>query len=91
MLGKLATHVSLVLMQEPRKNINANFYCEKAKQAGLIKVFNVDEYLMMEYSQNTGAVRWLRLAGAPQKAAIERWLVQQFPIFSSKAEAAAHS
>jgi len=66
----------------PRRNINSHFYCEKAKQPGLIKVFNMDEYLMMEYSQNTGAVRWQRVAAAPQKAAIERWLTEYFPVFT---------
>ena len=71
-------------MQELRKNISAGFYCEKAKQAGLIRVFNADEYLMVEYSQNTGSVRWQRLAAAPQKAAIERWLTEHFPVSSSK-------
>jgi hypothetical protein len=74
-------------MQELRKNINADYYCEKAKQSGLIRVFNVDEYLMVEYSQNTDAVRWQRLAAAPQKAGIERWLTQHFPVSSSKAAA----
>ena len=67
-------------MHLARKNINSEFYCEKAKQPGLIKVFNSDEYLMMEYSQNTGAVRWQRLAPAPQKAAIERWVTENFPV-----------
>jgi hypothetical protein len=71
-------------MQEFRKNINADYYCEKAKQPGLIRVFNVDEYLMVEYSQNTGAVRWQRLAAASQKAGIERWLIQHFPVSSSQ-------
>ena len=72
-------------MHQVRKNINADFYCEKAKQPGLIKVFNADEYLMVEYSQNTGAVRWQRLAAAPQKAAIERCLTENFPVFTAKA------
>jgi len=74
-------------MQEPRKNINADYYCERAKQSGLIRVFNGDEYLMLEYSQNTGVVRWQRFAAAPQKAGIERWLTQHFPVFSSKSAA----
>jgi hypothetical protein len=71
-------------MQEPRKNISADFYCERAKQPGLIRVFNSDEYLMVEYSQNTGIVRWQRLASAPLKAAIEQWLTEHFPVPSPK-------
>lgn len=70
-------------MPERRTNIDAGFYCEKAKQSGLIRVFNADEDLMVEYSQNTGVVRWQRLAAAPQKAAIEQWLTEQFPVASS--------
>jgi hypothetical protein len=77
-------------MQQLRKNINTDFYCERAKQSGLIKVFNLDEYLMVEYSQNTGAVRWQRLAAAPQKAAIERWLTEHFPVSTPKTEVAPH-
>jgi hypothetical protein len=73
-------------MQELRKDIEAGFYCEKAKQSGLFRVFNADEHLMAEYSQNTGAVRWQRLAAAPQKAAIELWLTERFPVASYKAE-----
>jgi hypothetical protein len=76
----------MVSMQEFRNNINADYYCEKAQQSGLFRVFNADEDLMVEYSQNTGAVRWQRHAGAPQKAAIERWLTQHLPVFSSEVE-----
>jgi hypothetical protein len=69
-------------MKTFRKDINADFYCEKAKQSGLFRVFNADEHLMVEYSQNTGVVRWQRLAAAPEKSAIEQWLTEQFPAFS---------
>jgi hypothetical protein len=73
-------------MPELRKNISAGFYCEKAKQSGLFRVFNADEHLMVEYSQNTGVVRWQRMAPAPHKAAIEQWLTEQFPVSAAKAE-----
>jgi hypothetical protein len=72
-------------MHKLRRNIDADFYCEAAKQSGLFRVFNMDEDLMVEYSQNTGVVRWQRPADAPQKAAIEQWLTEQLPVCSSNA------
>lgn len=80
-----AARVTLVWMHKHRRNINAGFYCEPAKQSGLFRVFNLDEDLMVEYSQNTGVVRWQRQAAAPEKAAIEQWLTEQLPVSSSNA------
>ncbi len=67
------------MQTESRHAINALYYCRRVKQNGLILVFNVDEYLMAEYSERTGTVKYQRLVPAPQKDVIERWLNQHFP------------
>jgi hypothetical protein len=35
---------------------------------------------MAEYSEHTGAVSWQRITAAPQRAAVEQWLRDQFPV-----------
>lgn len=66
-------------MQPSRHAINSLYHCQRAKQEGLILIYNADEYLMAEYSMRTGALRYQRLVPAPQKDVIERWLGQHFP------------
>ena len=61
-------------------SLNDSYHCKRAKQPGLVLVFNSDEYLMAEYSERTGNVRWQRVAPAAQKESVEKWLRQSFPI-----------
>ena len=68
--------------------INASYHCRRAKQDGLILVFNEGEYLMAEYSERSGVTKYQRVVPAPQQHVIERWLSQRFP--ASKVKAAAH-
>jgi hypothetical protein len=67
-------------MIQPRRAINASYHCRRAKQDGLILILNQDEYLMAEYSERTGAVKYQRVVPGPQKDVIERWLSQHFPV-----------
>lgn len=76
-------------MQHPRHVISALYHCQRAKQDGLILVFNADEYLMAEYSERTGAVKYQRLVPAPQKDLIERWLGHHFPVNNGVAKSPA--
>ena len=70
----------MVIQTQSPRAINASYHCRRSKiSVGLILVFNVDEYVMAEYSERTGAMRYHRLVPAPQKDAIERWLSQHFP------------
>ena len=43
-------------MQELRKDIEAGFYCEKAKQSGLIRVFNADGTNPVNVKQPNGTL-----------------------------------
>ncbi len=67
------------VMQSSSLPINANYHCRRAKQGGLILIFNCDEYLMAEYSERSGETKYQRLVPAPQKESIERWLGHHFP------------
>ena len=74
-------------MIQPRYNINASYHCRRAKQENLILIYNEDEYLMAEYSERSGVVKYQRLVPAPQKDVIERWLSQHFPVKTKPATA----
>jgi hypothetical protein len=50
------------------------------KRAGdLILVFNENSYLMAEYSERAGTVKWQRVLIASQRELIEKWLHERFP------------
>jgi len=41
---------------------------------GLIHVLNEHSYVMAEYNERTGVVRWQRVVSASQRATLEDWL-----------------
>ena len=70
-------------MHKPPENlyiINGTYECRRAKQDGLILVFNPDALLMVEYSERTGKFRWQRVLPATQKASVEKWITDAFPV-----------
>jgi hypothetical protein len=73
--------------ESQRYHINHSIYC-KRNRTGLIDVLNTDHYLLGEYSERTGTVTWQRLVSSPQKAAIERWLTEAFPVAQPPAKPA---
>ncbi|HLW76733.1 MAG TPA: hypothetical protein VKS01_07095 [Bryobacteraceae bacterium] len=72
-------------MQHLHHKINDTYHCRRAKQASIILVYNQDEYLMAEYSERTGIVKWQRVVAASQRESIEKWLNQQYPVVKAKA------
>jgi len=56
------------------------FRFERHKVDGLVKVLNEKSYLMGEYNQHTGKVSWQRVVLATQKAHIETWLLEHYPV-----------
>ena len=68
------------MSQKQNAKVGDSYHFRRAKQHGLIQVFNQDWYLMAEYSEHTGAVSWQRITAAPQRAAVEQWLRDQFPV-----------
>jgi hypothetical protein len=58
----------------------SSYHFQRAKTQGIIKVLNEGSYVMAEYSERTGTVKWQRVVLATQKEMIERWLGQHYPV-----------
>ena len=52
---------------------------ERARTPGVIEVLNENSYVMAEYSERTGAVKWQRIVLASQREQIEKWLEDHYP------------
>ena len=57
-----------------------SFTFKRAKPDGLIQVLNEGSYLMAEYSERTGVVKWQRVVVTAQREKIERWLGTHYPV-----------
>lgn len=66
--------------------INSSYYCKRGDRTDLILVFNAESYVVAEYHQQTGGLKWQRVVLATHKDSIDRWLRVSFP---SKIRAAA--
>ncbi len=58
----------------------SSFRFKRAKSEGMIEVLNEGSYVMAEYSERTGVVKWQRVVAAAQKEKIERWLGEHYPV-----------
>ena len=58
----------------------ASYHFKRAKTDGLIQVLNEGSYVMAEYSERTGVVRWQRVVLATQREKIEKWLSEHYPV-----------
>ena len=56
-----------------------SFRFRRASTDGLIEVLNEGSYLMAEYSERTGVVKWQRIVAAAQREKIEKWLDEHYP------------
>ena len=61
-------------------NAVSAFQFKKLKTGGSVLVLNERSYLMGTYSTKTGATTWERVVLATQKANVEAWLREHFPI-----------
>jgi hypothetical protein len=52
---------------------------QRAKTPGIIEVLNENSYVMAEYSERTGSVKWQRMVLASQREQIEKWLEDHYP------------
>ncbi len=57
-----------------------SYQFKRTKTDGLIEVLNEGSYVMAEYSERTGIVRWQRVVLASQKEKIEKWLGEHYPV-----------
>lgn len=52
---------------------------QRARTRGIIEVLNENSYVMAEYSERTGSVKWQRMVLASQREQIEKWLEDHYP------------
>jgi hypothetical protein len=60
-----------------------SYHFKRAKTDGLIEVLNEGSYVMAEYSERTGIVKWQRVVVAAQREKIEKWLGDHYPVKGS--------
>jgi hypothetical protein len=58
----------------------SSYHFKRAKTDGLVEVLNAGSYVMAEYSERTGVVKWQRVVLASQKEKIEKWLGDHYPV-----------
>jgi hypothetical protein len=66
-------------MQKHHHPTLASYHFKRAKTDGLIEVLNEGSYVMAEYSERTGVVKWQRVVLAAQRERIEKWLGDHYP------------
>jgi len=58
----------------------SSFHFKRSKTEGLIEVLNEGSYVMAEYSERTGVVKWQRVVLTAQREKIEKWLGEHYPV-----------
>ncbi len=67
---------------EDRRVINDSYYCCRFRTDGPISVITTTQYVVAEYDEKTGDIRWQRVVNASQKESIHNWLRDHFPVKS---------
>ena len=57
-----------------------SYQFRRSTRRGLIEVLNNGFYVMAEYSEHTGEVKWQRVVLASQREQIEKWLGEHYPV-----------
>ena len=70
-------------MQQHHQTLSS-FRFKRAKTDGLIEVLNEGSYVMAEYSERTGIVKWHRVVLASQKEKIQKFLDDHYPAQNAK-------
>jgi hypothetical protein len=65
---------------EDRQVINDSYYCGRLRQNAIISVLTGNSYVVAEYDERTGDIRWQRVVNASQKEGIHHWLRDHFPV-----------
>jgi hypothetical protein len=65
---------------EDRHVINDSYYCGRLKPNAIISVLTGNSYVVAEYDERTGNIRWQRVVNAHQKEGIHHWLREHFPV-----------
>jgi hypothetical protein len=54
---------------EDRRVINDSYFCGRFRPDGPVAVLTTTQYVVAEYNQHTGDIRWQRVVNASQKHA----------------------
>jgi hypothetical protein len=65
---------------EDRRVINDSYFCGRFRVDGPISVLTTTQYVVAEYDERTGDIRWQRVVNASQKEGIHGWLREHFPV-----------
>lgn len=74
---------------QDRHVINASYYCKRGSRPALLLVMNAGAYVLAEYNESTGDLKWQRVIPAEQKKSIEKWLNLHFPAGQARQAASA--
>ena len=66
-------------MQKNHSTISS-YHFRWTKTDGLLEVLNEGSYVMAEYSEHTGMVKWHRVVLTAQREKIEKWLREHYPV-----------
>ena len=60
--------------------INDSYYCLRNKPDGKVSILTTNSYVVGEYDDKTGDIRWQRVVLANQKVVIQGYLHRHFPV-----------
>lgn len=63
-----------------RQVINDAYYCFRTRPDSVVSVLTGNSYVVAEYDDKTGDIRWQRVVNATQKEGIHNWLREHFPV-----------
>ena len=62
--------------------INDSYYCLRSKPDGKVSILTTNSYVVGEYDNRTGDIRWQRVVLANQKVVIQSYLNRHYPVQS---------
>ena len=65
---------------QDRQSINDSYYCGRMRPDSVVSVLTGNSYVVAEYDERTGDIRWQRVVNASQKEGIHNWLREHFPV-----------
>jgi len=65
---------------EDRHVINDMYYCGRLRPNAIVSVLTGNSYVVAEYDERSGSIRWQRVVNATQREGIHHWLRDHFPV-----------
>ena len=62
-----------------KTTLRGGYRFQRARTPGIVEVLNENSYVMAEYSERTGSMKWQRMVLASQREQIEKWLADHYP------------